>query len=270
MGSGCNQCGDDVKRGEAGHEGGAIKHAAGERSIRSFSFPGEPNGEKARALCVRRGRDGEFRHLEARTLEAAGEIGDVAGAGDGEQAARLQGFERGGHPAALIDPRAVARAGRRGVEMDEDGVEQSGVLDERLRAAVVFQSDAWLGEQRTVGNVGAVPVGNGGEWLGDDEVGAFLREFLRHGGEGVAKSETGEPDLRLAGRAERRAGEAGEFLLRGSGGGAADLLAVDEQGFAAVVLLKGKDVAVGELGFCESDSWFHGAWGGLRRAGLSG
>ena len=68
-----------------------------------------------------------------------------------------------------------------------------------------------------------------------------------------------EPDLRLAGGTEWGAGEAGEFLLRGAGRGAADLLAVDEQGFAAVVFLKGEDVAVRKLGFCESDSWFHGA-----------
>ena len=107
--------------------------------------------------------------------------------------------------------------------------------------------------------MGAVPLGDRGERLGDEKAGAFLREFPGDGGDGVAESETGEPDLRLARGAERRAGEPGELLLGGAGGGAADLLAVDEEGFAAIVLLEREDVPVRELGFCESNSWFHGS-----------
>jgi hypothetical protein len=36
------------------------------------------------------------------------------------------------------------------------------------------------------------------------------------------------------------------------------------------VFLQGERVAVRELGFCEGDSWFHGASGLLGRAGISG
>ena len=143
--------------------------------------------------------------------------------------------------------------------MEQDGVQHAGLAGEGGGAAIVFQHDARIGEQRAVGQMLAMPFGQGGERLGDDEGGAFLFQFGGGGGEGVAEAEADEPELRLAGGTERGAGEAGEFLLGGAGGGAADLLAVDEQGFAAVVFLEGERAAVRKLGFCESDSWFHGA-----------
>lgn len=156
----------------------------------------------------------------------------------------LQSLVGGGDPAALVHPWAVARAGGRGVEVDEDGVEESGLADERLRAAIVFQGNAWLGEQWAFGDVGTMPVRDGGQWLCDDEIGALLRKFFGNGGDGVAQAKAGEPDLRLAGGAEGCAGEAGELFFSSAGGWAADLLAVDEQGFAPVMLLEGKDVSI--------------------------
>jgi len=73
----------------------------------------------------------------------------------------------------------------------------------------------------------------------------------------MAEAEAHEEDFRLAGGAERGAGEAGELFLGGTGGRAADLLAVDEKEFAAVVFLEDEGVSVRKLGFCECDSWFH-------------
>ena len=143
--------------------------------------------------------------------------------------------------------------------MDEDGVQQSGVANESLWAAVVIQRDAAFCQQRAVGDVGAVPFWNGGHRLSDNEIGAFLRQLLGYGGDGVSESESGEPDRRLAGGPEGGASEAGEFFLRRAGGRAADFLAVDEEGLASVVLLEREGIPVRELGFCESDSWFHGA-----------
>ena len=61
--------------------------------------------------------------------------------------------------------------------------------------------------------MGAVPFGDVGGRLGDDEIGTLLREFLRHGGDCVAESETGEPDLRLACGAEGSAGKPGKFFF---------------------------------------------------------
>lgn len=107
----------------------------------------------------------------------------------------------------------------------------------------------------------AMPVDHVGGWLGDEEIRAFLREFLGNCREGVAEAEAAEPDLGLAGRAKRRAGEAGEFFLGSAGGGATDLLAMNQQRFTAVVFLEGEDVSIGKLSFGESDSWFHGAGG---------
>jgi len=60
----------------------------------------------------------------------------------------------------------------------------------------------------------------------------------------VAEAEAGKPDLRLARRPEGGAREAGEFFLGGAGGGSADLLAVNEEGFAAIMLLKREDVTI--------------------------
>ena len=145
--------------------------------------------------------------------------------------------------------------------MEQDGMQHAGLAGEGGGAAIVFQHDAGIGEQRAIRQMLAMPIGQGGERLGDDEGGAFLFQLGGGGGERVAEAEADEPEFRLAGGPERGAGEAGEFLFGGAGGGAADLLAMDEQGFAAIMLLKGERAAVGKLGFCESDSWFHGAWG---------
>ena len=95
----------------------------------------------------------------------------------------------------------------------------------------------------------AMPLGQCGERLGDDEGAAFLFQLGGGGGERVAEAEADEEEFRLAGGAERGAGEAGEFLLGGAGGGAADLLAVDEQGLSAVVLLKREHAAIGQAWF---------------------
>lgn len=116
----------------------------------------------------------------------------------------------------------------------------------------------------------AVPVDHVGGGFGDEEVGAFLRELFGDGGDGVAEAESAKPDLRLAGWAKWGAGEAGEFFFRRAGGRAADLLAMNEQRFTAVVFLEGEDVSIGELSFGESNSWFHGAGGWLCWARLTG
>lgn len=50
----------------------------------------------------------------------------------------MQRLIGGRYPAALVDPTAVARAGGGGIEVDEDGVEQARVADERGGAAIVF------------------------------------------------------------------------------------------------------------------------------------
>ena len=94
-----------------------------------------------------------------------------------------------------------------------------------------------------------MPRGQGGERLGDDEGGAFLFQLGGGGGQGVAESDAHEPQLGLACRTEGRAGEPGEFLLGGTGGGSADLLAVDDEGFAAVVFLEAQRAAVRKRGF---------------------
>lgn len=116
-----------------------------------------------------------------------------------------------------------------------------------------------------------MPFRQDGKRFGDDEIGAFLREFAGDRGDHVTEPETGKPDLRLACGAEWGACEAGEFFLGGAGGRAADLLAMDEQGHASVVFLESQGVAIWKFGFCEGDAWFHEAiasWGeGLNGCG---
>lgn len=92
--------------------------------------------------------------------------------------------------------------------------------------------------------MGSVPVRKRNKWLGDHETGAFLGKFFSRSGDGVAKPESGKPNLRLPGRSKRCAGETGELLLCGAGGGAADLLTVDKEKFASIVLLEGKEIPV--------------------------
>ena len=143
--------------------------------------------------------------------------------------------------------------------MDENGMEHSGVANERCGAAIVFQGDAGFGQQRTVGDVFAVPVGDVSEGFGNEEVRALLGKLLGDSGDHVTQPETGKPDLRLARRAERRTGQAGQFFFCRLGRWTTDLLAMDQQRFAAIMLLQGENVAVWQLGFGEGDSWFHGA-----------
>lgn len=140
-------------------------------------------------------------------------------------------------------------------------MELAGDAGEGGRGAVVFQLHAWVGEEGAVGQVFVVPVRDGGDGFGDDEGSAFLAEFGDEGREGVAETEAGDPDFRLADGAEGGAGEAGEFFLGGAGGGAADLLSVDDEGFAAVVFFEDQRASVWELRFREGDSWFHEASG---------
>jgi len=67
----------------------------------------------------------------------------------------------------------------------------------------------------------------------------------------MAKAEADDENLGLAGGPERGAGEAGEFGFDRLGGGAGDLLAVDEQVMAPVVFLQDELGAVREFGFGE-------------------
>jgi hypothetical protein len=104
-----------------------------------------------------------------------------------------------------------------------------------------------------------VPLGHGCHWLGDNELGALLRQFFCDSGEGVTEPKAHEEDFWLAGRPEGCAGEAGEFFFSSAGGRAANLLTVDDERFPRVVFLQGENIPIWELGFCEGDSWFHGA-----------
>jgi len=140
-------------------------------------------------------------------------------------------------------------------------VEQAGPADECGGTAIAFQDHTGIGEQRAFRQMLAMPFRQGGERFRDNEGAALLFQLRRCGGDRMAEAEADKKQVGLAGGSEWRAGEAGEFLLGGAGGGAADLLTMDEQRLAAIVFLKGERAAVGELGFCESDSWFHEAWG---------
>ena len=133
------------------------------------------------------------------------------------------------------------------------------MADECLGAAVVFERNTWLSEERAVWNLGSVPVSDVCGWLGDDEAGSLLWQFLGYRSDGVAKPESGKPDQRLASGAEWGAGEPSQLFLRRTGGRTANLLTVDQQGFPAIVLLEREDITVWKLSFCEVDSWFHGA-----------
>lgn len=74
----------------------------------------------------------------------------------------------------------------------------------------------------------------------------------------MAESEASEPDFGLAGWAEGGACEAGEFFFGGAGRWATDLLAVDDERQALVVLLELEGIAVRKSGFSERDARFHG------------
>ncbi len=223
-----------------------------------FAFSRQPDRQKPRALGIGRRRDGEFRDLEAGSLKPTGEGGCVTRAGDRKQPALLKRLVSGGNPAPLVHPWPVARSGGRGVEVEEDGVQQSGMPFEAGWAAIVFQGNPFVGDQRTFGKVGAMPVRQDGERFGDNQVGALLRQFAGNCGEHVAEAKAREPDLWLPRRPERGAGKAREFFLGGAGGWTANLLAMDEQGHPSVVFLEGQGVAIRKFGFCESGAWFHG------------
>lgn len=137
-------------------------------------------------------------------------------------------------------------------------------------SAVVFQLHPRIGEQRAFRDEIAVPPGDGGPWLGDDEGGALLRQLFGNGSNGMAEAEAHEKNLRLAGRAEGRTGEAGQLFFCGAGGGATNLLTMDEQEFPPIMLLERQDIAIRERSFGESDAWFHETGMVRCEAGLSG
>jgi hypothetical protein len=96
----------------------------------------------SRTTRLKGGGDGVFGDFKAGLVESACETAHRAEGGYGEQTARLQGFVGGGEPGAVVDPRAVGGRERGGFEMDEDGVEGSGVFAQGIGSAVVFQEDA--------------------------------------------------------------------------------------------------------------------------------
>ena len=95
----------------------------------------------------------------------------------------------------------------------------------------------------------AVPICEDIQRLSDDEGGALLTELSRGGGQRVAQTQPGKPKLRLAGWPEWCAGQPGELFLRGACGRAADLLAVNQQEFAGVVLLQDEGASIRECDF---------------------
>jgi hypothetical protein len=98
--------------------------------------------------------------------------------------------------------------------------------------------------------VGSVPNDDVGEWFGDDESAPALFEFGAYGSERVAQAEPGEPELRLTGWAKGGAGEAGQFLFGGFGGGAADLLATADERDASVVFFQNERGSIGQFCLC--------------------
>lgn len=115
-----------------------------------------------------------------------------------------------------------------------------------------------------------MPLGNRGERLGDDEIGTFLWELLRDGGNGMTEPQPHEKNLRLSRRSKWGASETGKFFLGRAGGRPTDLLTVDEQEIPTIVLLECKGVSVRKLGFCEGDARFHSEWSESAGTGLSG
>ena len=192
----------------------------------------------------------------ALALKIAGEVRHFLCGGDGDEATRLECLIGGGEPFFIVHKELAAGAERGVIEVQEDGVEATGVFVQGTGAGIWLDGDAGIGE-RAFREKLAVPLEQIAAVVCDGIDGALLRELCDDGFQHVAEADADEPNARLASWAKRCGGELCKLFLCGSGGRPADLLAVDDEIVAAVVLLEGEGAAIREDGFCQINSWFH-------------
>lgn len=101
----------------------------------------------------------------------------------------------------------------------------------------------------------AVPEDDSGNEFSDLDAGATAYE-IEHAQKAEAKPETANEDASIGATAEAIAGKLGQEKLRGSGGGAHELAAIELQEVLAVVLVKGEAGAVRGEDFCQGAKWF--------------
>jgi hypothetical protein len=207
---------------------------------------------------TRRCRNMELRHLESRALEPPLKPGDRAGSGNRQQAARLQGLAGRGQPARVVHPWAVPRTGRRGIQVQQDGMQRPRLAGQHGWTRVGFQHHPPVMQQGAVRQMGAMPGWQLDERFDHHQGGALLPQLGGDRRQSMAQTQTDQPNLGLARRPERSASESREFLLRGTRRRSANLLAVDQQRQAAVVFLQGEgSCAIRQTGFRKGDSGLH-------------
>ena len=226
----------------------------------------EPDRRKTRLLRACGNRHGILRDIKATSLQTAADVCRPARTGDSQQAALLQGLVRGGQPAAIIDPRTILEIHRRRIEVQQNRMQHAGMTQQPRGPAIVFQDHTRIMIQGALRQMRTMPIRHRCQRLGNDQRRTLLFELGAGGCQGMTQAEPREPKLRLPRRSKGRAGQPRHFLFHLTRRRPANLLAVDDKRFPAVVFLQGQHATLGQRDFGECDAWFHDGCGEQWRA----
>lgn len=113
-------------------------------------------------------------HFVSIALKVAGQVRNGACGSDRQQTARLQCLVGRGDPAFVVYEKSLFASQRRGVEMDQNRVQTSGLFVERIRAGIGFNHHTRIVE-RSFGEKLAVPIDQLAAVFGNGVNRTFLR-----------------------------------------------------------------------------------------------